>query len=242
MVSIKEGVGNIDKKIQKEEDLGKINELLLEMKQKCNEIELPSLDRDTRWQIEVVSVACYISAFRQCRKFHDKWERKEITPTQDQIERARKLLITIKDIEKLDSEDLPPNFDVDDFRKFLKDFETKIQVQENSEQNHYGGENNNNSEENKQKITNLQNQIDALEEKIRRQPNSDSSSTDKKNLERLRTEIQSLKNKKGNKSKNQEESKDNFPYGLVIGGGIVIVLLLITVIFFWSERRKTRNH
>jgi hypothetical protein len=48
MVSIKEGVGNIDKKIQKEEDLGKINELLLEMKQKCNEIELPSLDRDTR--------------------------------------------------------------------------------------------------------------------------------------------------------------------------------------------------
>ncbi|WNE41051.1 MAG: hypothetical protein mread185_000508 [Mycoplasmataceae bacterium] len=231
MVSLKEEFLNINKKIQKEEDLGKIDELLLEVKQKYNEIE-SSIDRETRLGIEFFAIGCYITAFHQCRKFYNKWEKKELIPTKNQLERAKKLLITIKDIEKCDSEGLPPNFDVDGFRNFLKDFETKIQVQENYEQNHYDGE------ENKQKMTNLQNQIDALEEKIRRQPNSDSSSIDKKNLERLRTEIQSLKNKEGNKSKSQEENKNNFPYGLVIGGGIVIVLLLIAVIFFEAREEK----
>jgi hypothetical protein len=108
----------------------------------------------------------------------------------------------------------------------------------NKDKNNGGGNQNSpsdNSKETKQKIANLQNQINTLEEKLRKQPSSDNSSEDQKKLERLKTEVENLKRKqkdKPPKENKEQDKKDNFPTGLVIGGGIAIFLLLIAVIFF----------
>ncbi|KLL03950.1 MAG: hypothetical protein MRERV_30c001, partial [Mycoplasmataceae bacterium RV_VA103A] len=64
-----------------------------------------------------------------------------------------------------------------------------------------------------QKIQQLQAKIAELEEKLRQQPNNED---DKKEIKRLQDELDRLK-KKNNP---QQPSKDNFPYGLVIGGNI----------------------
>src|SRR6185312_515036 len=108
---------------------------------------------------------------------------------------------------------------------------------QNPSNDNNGGNNNNdndNYDDTNKKITNLQNQINTLEEKLRKQPNSGSNSEDKEKLERLKAEIEALKRKQKDKPQNENEGteKNNFPYGLVIGGGVVIFLLLIAVIFF----------
>jgi len=103
--------------------------------------------------------------------------------------------------------------------------------------NDNGGDNDNGggdkNDDTKQKITNLQIQINELEKKLREKPNSSTKQQDNQKLARLKTEIEELKKKQKDKSQNENNRpKDNFPYGLVIGGGIVIFLLLIAVIFF----------
>lgn len=104
----------------------------------------------------------------------------------------------------------------------------------NKDKNNGGGNQNSpsdNSDDTNKKITNLQTQINTLEEKLRNQPTPDNSSVDKQKLARLKAEIEELKKKRKEKQ-NEGGNKDKFPYGLVIGGGAVIFLLLIAVIFF----------
>lgn len=101
--------------------------------------------------------------------------------------------------------------------------------------NDNGGGNNNDKNDPaiQAKINNLQNQISALEEKLRNQPTSNTNQQDEQELARLKGELEELKKKQKDKSQNKgHNQKDNFPTGLVVGGGIVIFLLLIAVIFF----------
>ncbi|CAI2162887.1 17011_t:CDS:2 [Funneliformis geosporum] len=96
-----------------------------------------------------------------------------------------------------------------------------------SEEKDDGGGNQNppsdNSNDNQQKIIDLQNQINALEEKLRKQPTSNNSSANKQKLERLKSEIEGLKKKRKGKQNEGGNKKNDFPTGLVIGGGIQII-------------------
>jgi len=255
MASLKEEVRNIGEQIKKESELGKIDELLSEMKEKCKNAE-SSLSKEEKDEIEVCIIGNYVFATHQCGDFYDKWERKEINPTDKQLEEAKKFLNNLKkDTRTFGQKDLPPSFDIEKAGKFLTSLEAKVLAEKtrrknspdnNGGNNNNGGDNsenengNNNSNDTKQKITNLQNQINTLEEKLRKQPNSDSNSEDKEKLARLKAEIEALKRKQKDKPQNENEGteKNNFPYGLVIGGGVVIFLLLIAVIFFWQRSKR----
>ncbi|CAI2185581.1 15639_t:CDS:1, partial [Funneliformis geosporum] len=100
---------------------------------------------------------------------------------------------------------------------------SKDPVKEPNKDKGNGGGNQNppsdNSNDNQQKIIDLQNQINALEEKLKKQPTSNNSSADKEKLERLKSEIQGLKKKQRGKQNEGGNKKNDFPTGLVIGGG-----------------------
>jgi len=90
-----------------------------------------------------------------------------------------------------------------------------------------------------EKITGLQNQIKDLENNQNQDSSLEKDHKYKRELERLKAELEDLK-RRGQKTSPTSPGKknDNFPYGLVIGGGVVIFLLLIAVIFFWQRSKR----
>jgi len=71
MASLKEEVKNIGEQIKKESELGKIDELLSKMKEKCENAE-SSLNQGEKDEIEVYIIGNYIFAINQCGDFYDK--------------------------------------------------------------------------------------------------------------------------------------------------------------------------
>jgi len=71
MASLKEEVKNIGEQIKKESELGKIDELLSKMKEKCENAE-SSLSQEEKDEIEVYIIGNYIFATYQCGDFYDK--------------------------------------------------------------------------------------------------------------------------------------------------------------------------
>lgn len=80
------------------------------------------------------------------------------------------------------------------------------------------------------KLANLFKKVNELEEKLKKNPNSES---DKQELTRLRGEIEDLKRKqKKDDKKDERDKKNNFPTKLLIGGVVVVMLLIVFFFFF----------
>ncbi|CAG8448385.1 19223_t:CDS:2 [Racocetra fulgida] len=95
-----------------------------------------------------------------------------------------------------------------------------------------------------QKIQQLQAKIAELEAKLRQQPDAPTNEDDKKEIKRLQDELDQLKKKK---NPQQPGQKNNFPYGLVIGGGgdnssFINYHSVAGVALTGNEIKSIRNH
>ncbi|CFW92785.1 protein of unknown function (coil coil domain) [endosymbiont DhMRE of Dentiscutata heterogama] len=250
MVSLKEEIKSIGEQIKKENEWGKIRQLLSEMKQKLENITSEEMDDA---ELEVISIGNFIFIITKLKTFYNQWEEKKLISTDKQLDEAEKLIkVVIGDVGKFTEEEFPPNYDIEGAKSSLASLEIEIQAAKTRRQsvpgngggnNDNGGGNSNNNDKNdpaiQAKINSLQGQINALEEKLRNQPTSNTNQQDKRELARLRRELEELKEKQKDKSQNKgHNQKDNFPTGLVVGGGIIIFLLLVLVIFFWRKSRR----
>jgi hypothetical protein len=91
-----------------------------------------------------------------------------------------------------------------------------------------------------EQITSLQNQIRDLENKQNQDSSLEKDHKYKKELERLKAELEELKRKNQKTSPTSPEKKgNNFPYGgLIIGGVVVIIVLLLMFFFFFSQKNQ----